>query len=498
MMKTVNFKKGQLTIVKIWCSVKNRIPYYIISKFFEFTGTFVSDDLIETATSSIQNSDNVPTFYISNDIPISKDSKICYIDTSIKPWNNLTLENCSMKTLGGKTKEGNSIAFLPIIEYMKQVTEEFPEEIYSKLWNIFIENNLIKPFQNSVFFGMRNLAYEYINANSEQMMIKAMDYIDSINDNLLKDTFQYKYAEIYIKMSISIKEQCQWDSDWDRERFSKGYENAECKKLKYPLYELVEECRELCTKYKCASPFYLMTRLLNRATDGGRWINQYFDILIPKLEDYTSKSECFKKVLSKVYLEKGKFIEKNKNYGVPPKGMEYFEYVEQTKEYKNLYAKSFQCSENYLNAFYVGLMFNLETKQGKGRYVDLYDHAVKYFLKSKELLEVYSKGDMNVVEMRCYFNSYLWVCKIYSELKEYEKVIEYGLEAHRFYENVIKNESLYEKLYGNNVKFYSKAFTSTIAIHRIYEYLNSAYIEKGDMEQAEFFLGLYANFFRKY
>ena len=497
-MKTVNFKEGQLTIVKIWCSVKNRVPYYIISKFFEFTGTFVSDDLIETKTSSIRNSDNVPTFYISNDIPISRDSKICYIDTSVEPWNNLTLENCSMKTLGGKTKEGKSIAFLPIIEYMKQVTEEFPEEIYSKLWNIFIENNLIKPFQNFAFFGVKVVLYEYINANSEQMMIKAMDYIDSINDNLLKDTFQYKYAEMYLKMLIFKTELYQFDVDWQRKRYDNvRYRGISGKYLytkegkKYPLYELCKACEELCNEYEWNTNLvYLMTKVLYTAYDhdGVIMCDESYNILIPKLEDYTSKSECFKRVLSDAYLSRGRYEEEH-TFNAWEGCFDY------TKAYKEYYAKSFQCGENYRNAYRVGCMFDLEAKQKRnkkirGNYVGSYECAIKYFLKSRELLEVYSKGDMNVTEIKYYLSINAILCKLYNELEKYEKVIEYGLEAHQFYENVTKNESSYEKLYGNNVKFYWKACTS-YEMGRIYEYLTIAYRKAGNMKESEFFRRLY-------
>lgn len=476
-MKTVNFKEEQLTIVKIWCSVKNRVPYYIISQFFKFTGTFVSDDLIETETSSIRNSDNVPTFYISNDIPISRDSKICYIDTSVEPWNNLTLENCSMKTLGGKTKEGNSIAFLPIIEYMKQVTEEFPEEIYSKLWNIFIENNLVKALMNFHFFGVFSLQTEPINANSEEIMIKAIDLMDSINDIYLKDSFQYKYAELYLKAYIFKVSCLKFRNDYTREWFRKSSYKVSDRYAaigKYNAFDLVQIYKKLCNEYVNINIVNLGIIVVWNAVDGFSIAEECFEILIKKLENYKQESKCFDKILADVYRKRANFYVLHKYI----KG-------EKAQQRQKYLIESIKCNLNYRIAIEFGKDYLLH-KEEPGQEQRCLEMAIKSFMLAKEQILPYLEGDVNIVEMRMYLYIHRMLCNLLLKYTDYKNIIEDGLDVYHFFNDVIKNEETYKKLYGNNVGFYWKACTE-YSMKDVYEDLAIAYKEEEDKEKSEFF-----------
>ncbi len=444
-MKTVNFKKEQLEIVKIWCSVKNRVPHYIISNFFEFTGTLVSESIIEAETNQIKNNDNVPTFYLSPNIPNNRDKKICYIDTSAECWNNVTLENCSLKILGGQTEEGKSIAFLPIIEYMKQVTEEFPEEIYSKLWNIFIESNLVKALKNLEFYASLCRSWEHIHAISEQIILKCIDSINSLEDASLKDSFQYKFAEIYLKVKHRRVCNFQLESDdiWDLMQFGDIRKYYVFRKGgRYRISDLIEIINELLKIYKeNINLLSLEAKLASWASDGQGLAFNLYNALLKKLKSYEGQCECYNEIRSEIYQKKGLMFQK---FADQPYSPDYG-----STEMKECFAKSFLSSGSYKNTFKIGYVYKLSEKDFKS--------ALEFWLKSKEFLSVYLEGEINLNEMYFYFETCRLICETLYDRKLYEDAIDYGLEATNFFEEVIKNRDSYRKTYGDDVEIYLKA-----------------------------------------
>lgn len=519
-MERIKFNSDLLPIIKIYCSVEKRVPSYIISKFFEFTGTYASVELIETQTSEIKGIENIPTFYLSTELPFYKDERVCYINTSVEPWNNVTLENCSLDILGGVNEEGKSNAFLPIIEYMKLVTEEFPVEVYSELWNIFIDNDMVEPLMQLEFkpdiidYHILQFDNRKVFCGKELIFLKLSHYLFDIlypynsKESSIKGSFQFEFAKLFFESILCCIDLCRIDMERISEEIQIEIEDYRQKfgitirfeivnKKFYSILKLPKKRYAQLIYYWSISNF--VGNLMFSSIDfdlADEWPmmkrHVLFELTVKTFKEVLNRDfEKFESEILYTYAIKDKLL-----FGE----IEAFEWCLECR-YMNWIGELLEKKEfTYENTYQAALIVLFHRYKGKLILVPddaYYDAVTRYFEQSMELLKIYLKGEINPKEMKFYLSDLCYLCKLYLKFKNWEDTIRFGSQALQFFEDVISNINYYVPIYGasdakkemdlimQEQKFIVKSLYETLAIAHLYRG------DIGDKELREYYQELY-------
>lgn len=477
----------EMPLIKIYCETKNRNPYYIISSFFEFVGVYVYTELIENQGDSVPNEESIPTLYISSYTPYIKDEKICYINTSTEPWNNVTLGNCCLDVLGGVTEEGKSIVFLPVIKYLKSIMNEFPEEIYNKLWNVFIESNLAKPLQNLLFFAGNKKIFSDINECSENLLSIGLENLQScgLSDSSLENSFQFKYAEFYLKYKIDLACTYQYPvkdiksekNDFARLEYyrhsDRGMINR--KDFVYAIGVIYNQVKEELFIIDRKNPNVdVLISNIARITCDYDSVKEYILSCKKVIKRFSNildvNSRIYKSICSNMYLK----MYKKAKISI----IECPEIEEHLLTYLKL---SYINDKNYLNTYAIALTRFLKRKEDK-RFV---------FERCKECMSIYLKGDINPREMKYYLSILQNLCIIENSLEDYKKSIIYGLQAIQFFEDIICNIDYYVKIYGElDAQIIRNIFINNGIGSKMYFALAESYNKIGDKDKFKYYYGI--------
>lgn len=441
-MENVKFKENNLTVIKIFYSLKNRVPYYIISEFFSFIGTFICDNVIDCSIDDIPENETMPTLCLSLEIPRKTNKNICYIDISTFPWKDVTLGNCSLEVLGGVNKEGKPIAFIPIVEYLKQVGVEFPEDIYYELWQIFIKNNTSRALVNLKFYKGR---YDDIHSESENILTSTLDslYFYGSNNPQVENHFLYNYVELYLKNKTNL---------------TRYYQGDDSTPLKYSVSKLYKKCLELIKNYPSKANLQVLLAMITEKSHGG--YNIAFNAYKTALK-ILGNSSC---TSSYINYRLGLLDEQNN-----------FLY-----QAKHCYANAYKLHKDYHVLFRIAVMFENDLN---------YQGMIRFLKSCKQFLKPYLIEGMNPSEMEYYYKSCLLLCTRSQEYQiDFHQSIGFGEEALLFYDEIILNKTFYVKLYGEkDADFFMKAFIPKLDTKKVYAALALAYRKDNNMEKSEYY-----------
>ena len=461
-------KNNEIIAIRIYSETKMRNPSYIISSFFEFVGTYVYTGLI---SEEITINDGIPTLHLATKLPDIRSKNICYINTSIAPWKDVNLGNCSLEVLGGLNENGQSNAFLPIMEYLNSIVDGFSGEIYGKLWNVFIENNMALPLMDLNFFrdSGRSKVWNRVHKYSEERLTIALDNLCSYaeDDSLLQESFQYRYSELYLKGHINFccfYQHPEWLYNEKTSLETKVYyltsqrgmlTNNQCKKLKYYVSDLYKSFKELHNEYECNPNIHLLF---------SRVIAKYAsDAYYERINAYKKAISCFKDLLGESNFQNISWPILL-NFVIATDGTRYKladrrAYVD--KRAKDWYEKAYNEEKNYILAFECGMEAYKRGLNADYLRVRYFKNAIEYFKISKELIHPFM-DEPNPKELHYSrsINSFIFKLKskILQRLKpnnqDWLDFIKQSEDILAFYENVIKDVKIYQKIYGENAEFY--------------------------------------------